>query len=227
MVTTLRWFDILIITFIMFSSAIYNSSVQFFALSSQMVSLEENLTFSSSQNYIASLYEIFYLILVFLYLKFRKFDFRVFTSKMKFSFKAILQGVLIFLFVAIIFDIYFVFISDFLEPVSYEVDASNLIKFDISTILFAFVNGFYEEIFFLGICLAVKENYIKFAFLYSLVIRFSFHTYQGIETALVIGFVLGAIFYFLYRRIKNLVPFFITHTIGDIIGVSTAFFFML
>lgn len=31
MVTTLRWFDILIITFIMFSSAIYNSSVQFFA----------------------------------------------------------------------------------------------------------------------------------------------------------------------------------------------------
>ncbi|ASM38438.1 MAG: CPBP family intramembrane glutamic endopeptidase [Campylobacter sputorum] len=226
-ITTLRWFDILIITFIMFFLAIYSSTLQYFALSNEMVSLDENLSFSPSDNYIAILTEFFYLVLVYFYLKFRKFDFSVFTNRIKFNLKALFQGILIFIFIATIFDLYFILISCFLEPINLKADAVNLVKFNMSIILFALINGFFEEIFFLGICLFVKKEYIKFAFLYSLIIRFSFHTYQGVETAFVIGFVLGYIFYLLYGRIKNLVPFFVAHSIGDMIGVSMWFFMLL
>lgn len=58
---------------------------------------------------------------------------------------------------------------------------------NISTVLYAILNGFYEEIFFLGICLAVKPEYLKWAVIYSLIIRVSFHTYQGMESALGLG----------------------------------------
>ncbi|ASM40657.1 CPBP family intramembrane metalloprotease [Campylobacter sp. RM12327] len=228
-ITTLCWFDILTITLIMFSVAIYNSTTQYFALSSGDVSLEENLIFSSYHNYIAILVEVFYLFLLFLYLKFRKFDFSVLFGNIKFSLKAVLQGVLIFLFVAVLMDIYFFIVDIFFELFYTDSDIENLVKFDISIILFALINGFFEEIFFLGICLSVKKEYIKFAFLYSLIIRFSFHTYQGILTALGIGIVLGTAFFVIYKfmKTKNLFVFFIAHSIGDIIGLSMGYFFVL
>ncbi|WP_153052902.1 type II CAAX prenyl endopeptidase Rce1 family protein, partial [Streptococcus suis] len=62
----------------------------------------------------------------------------------------------------------------------------------------------------------------KWAFLYSLIIRCSFHTYQGLISALGLGLILGTIFYLLYQKIKpkNLLPFFLAHAVADVIGLT-------
>ena len=88
--------------------------------------------------------------------------------------------------------------------------------------IYAVFNGVYEEIYFLGICLAVKPEHRKWAVPFSLLVRVSFHTYQGMFSALGIGVLFGLYFYLLYRRSKdkNLLPFFVAHMWGDIIGVG-------
>ena len=98
----------------------------------------------------------------------------------------------------------------------------SIINYSFALILYSLLNGFYEEIFFLGVCLCVKPKSIKWVLPLSILIRFSFHTYQGFINAMGIGIVGGLMFYLLYSRSKdkNLAPFFITHTISDIIGMG-------
>ena len=88
-------------------------------------------------------------------------------------------------------------------------------------IAYALLNGFYEEFFFLGLLTSVKEKYKWLVLLYSTIIRISFHTYQGLVWALVIGVVYGLFYYFLYKyKIKNLLPFFLMHALADMFGSS-------
>ena len=84
-ITVLKWFDIAIITVIMFGDGIYNSTLQYLALSNQTSTLKENLTFSSMQNYQALALQSLLLFLAFMYLVFRNFDFSVWTQKMVLS----------------------------------------------------------------------------------------------------------------------------------------------
>ncbi|WP_250278123.1 CPBP family intramembrane glutamic endopeptidase [[Clostridium] colinum] len=93
-------------------------------------------------------------------------------------------------------------------------------QINISLILFALLNGFYEEIFFLGICIHVKKEYRIISLVYSLIIRTLFHTYYGLFTALEIGLVIGIIYYIFYKRNKNLYPFMMSHTIADIVSLG-------
>lgn len=89
------------------------------------------------------------------------------------------------------------------------------------------LNGFYEEIFFLGVCLSAKLEKRMYYFIYSLVICYSFHTYQGNISALAIGFLVRGIYYFLYTRPKekNLFPFFLAHAITDVFGAGIINYF--
>lgn len=152
---------------------------------------------------------------------------------MKLRPKAIGLGILFFIIVALVFDLYFmVAYSIFPQSGATEImgqEVANMHPFiaavsaiDLSLVLYSFMNGFYEEIFFLGICPSVDPKYRKHLFVYSLFVRYIFHTYQGNISALAIGFLLGPIFYLLYTRMKekNLVPFFIAHAIGDMIGIG-------
>ena len=225
-ITVLKWFDIAIITVIMFGDGIYNSTLQYLALSNQTSTLKENLTFSSMQNYQALALQSLLLFLAFMYLVFRNFDFSVWTQKMVFEPWLLVKIVGIFILAALAMDIY--------ALVSYQLSAAAIPSLaqlfpnlDLSLILYALLNGFYEEIFFLGVCLAVRPEYTKWAFLYSLVIRCSFHTYQGLGTAIALGLLVGTIFYLLYRKLKpqNLLPFFFAHAIADVIGLSVLFYF--
>lgn len=126
------------------------------------------------------------------------------------------MGIAIFIGVALLFDIYYTVVYR-LFPIDnsmlYEAQqaSENLSTFqniDLSLILYSMLNGFYEEIFFLGVCLSVKPEKRKYYFIYSLVIRYSFHTYQGNVSALAIGFLVGGIYYLLYTRKneKKLIP---------------------
>ncbi len=73
-------------------------------------------------------------------------------------------------------------------------------KASYSLIFYALLNGFYEEIFFLGICLMGNPKHAKWAFLYSLIIRCSFHTYQGLVSGIGLGLIVGIIFHLLYQK---------------------------
>ena len=88
-------------------------------------------------------------------------------------------------------------------------------------ICYALLNGFYEEFFFLGLLSSVKEKHKWLALVYSVIIRISFHTYQGLLWALVIGLGYGLFYYFLYKYVvKNLLPFFLMHALEDMFGSS-------
>lgn len=65
---TLRWFDILIVTFIMVGEGIYRSTHQYIVLVNHTTTLGNNLTFSSWQNYQALAIQAIWLFLAFIYL---------------------------------------------------------------------------------------------------------------------------------------------------------------
>lgn len=223
----LPWFDLIVVTIIMFASGVYNSTVQYMALVNNTVSLEENLTFSPMQNYKAMAVQFSWLLLAGLYLFIRRFDFSVLTKKIKFTWWLPIQAIGFFAIAALAMDIYNLINYNLQYAIMPSMSgASGMV--DISLVLYSLLNGFYEEIFFLGLCLAVKPEHTKWAFIYSLIVRFSFHTYQGIATALGIGIVLGTVFFILYKKLKyeNMLPFFLAHAIADIIGLSVIFYFV-
>ena len=223
--TYLTIVDVLVVAIILFGSAIIASSYGYLNLANNVATVDDNINFSALDDYYGIIKQSLLLLLAFGYLYLRKFDFSVW--KIKFNLKVIGKGVLFFIIAALAMDIYTVtmmkiFPAPMMNATS-EVGFSNF--FTLSRILYSLLNGFYEEIFFLGVCLSVKPKSLKWVIPLSLIIRFSFHTYQGMITAIGLGFVLGAVFYLLYfkSKKKNLAPFFIAHTIADIFGLSILF----
>lgn len=230
----LKWWDILIITIILFGYFIWNSLLSFSNLTNSDIG--EIPEFTSVVNWHAMALQIILLFLALMYLYFRNFYFL--NWKIIINIKSILTGTVIFVGVALIFDLYFYSISyifrypNINDSIYYEAQVGNqlllkLSSIDISLILYSILNGFYEEIFFLGICLSVKPKEKKYYFIYSLLVRYSFHTYQGNISAIAIAFLVGGIYYFLYgkMKVKNLFPFFLAHTITDILGAGILSYF--
>ncbi|MBY5033808.1 CPBP family intramembrane metalloprotease [Streptococcus gallolyticus] len=219
--TTLRWFDIIIVTFIMFGEGIYKSTLQYIALINHTTTLGNNLTFSSWQNYQALTIQSIWLFLAFIYLLWRNFDFSVWTRHIKIDAWLPLKVIGLFLISALAMDAYSLISYNLTTPPTPSL-VQLFSNVDLSLILYSLLNGFYEEIFFLGVCLAIKPQHIKWAFLYSLLIRCSFHTYQGLGNAIALGLLLGSIFFICYRKWKpqNLLPFFLAHAIADTLGLT-------
>ncbi len=66
--TVLKWFDILILTIILFGDGIINSTLQYIALQNQTTTLQENLTFSPMDNYKALALQLVWLTIAIFYL---------------------------------------------------------------------------------------------------------------------------------------------------------------
>lgn len=223
----LKWWDIAVLTVIMLGNALVQSTMSYFSIEDRVIG--NNVEFSARDNIFAIVLEIVLLLVAFLYLRLRNFDFS--QWKMKLSFKAIVCGIGMFLLIAVLFDLFFM-TSNFIlyknetagadEELGINMIESFCKNFTVSVIPFAFLNGFYEEIFFLGMCLSVEKKWIPEALIYSIIVRYAVHTYQGQISAICIGLVLGLTFFILYRRskTKNLIPFFIAHAIGDVFGVG-------
>lgn len=225
-ISYLEWYDILIVTILLLGEGIYNSTLYFLALNQGTRTVAENQVFTPADNYSGLFRQAAFLIAALIYLWLRRFDFR--SWRFRLDLKAAAYGVLLFAGVALLFDGY-TFLT-YYAPGMFAVPGPIGAFFNqepVSRVLYAILNGVYEELFFLGICLAVRPNHLKFAVPFSLLARFSFHTYQGLTTALGIGFLFGIYFYFFYSRSKdkNLIPFFIAHTIADIFGLSLIFQF--
>lgn len=231
--TELRWFDVLILTIVMFGSGIWSSTMTFLSFGKGAVTGALNQTldqalevlpvFSPADDLYAIMLEVFLLAVSYLYLKFRHFDFSVWKSKA--SLKGTGLGILLFFLTGLLFDILSITVygwNDFKGMLGYHQLLPILMDSTLILFLFSLLNGFFEEIFFLGICTAVNPKYRMHFFLYSIIVRISFHTYQGIVSAIGIGVILGVLYYFLYRKSKdgNLYPFFIAHAGADLIGLT-------
>lgn len=153
--TTLEWFDLLIVSLILFGQAIVTSTIQFIETVKNPFIPYDNLSSSSFQNYQAIIIQLSWLFLAFLYLHFRKFDFSVWTRKIKFTPWVPLQALGIFLLSAVCMDIFHLLTYQLTVPAIPSV-SSMLPELDLSLFLYSLLNGFYEEIFFLGVCLTVK-----------------------------------------------------------------------
>ena len=215
----LKWWDILTITLIMIGPAIWSSTKIFLQSPSQ----PQDTVFTTQQNIYAIVSQSIQLAAAFAYLHLRKFDFSQWRYKI--TCKHTLFGIGMFCLLGFMIDLLSV-ATDGWEWVPALLAhntplLSALSEVTLSVVLFSILNGFYEEIFFLGICTSVREEHQKYAFVYALVIRFSFHLYQGISSAAGIGLFLGILYYVLYqKKTKNLYPYMLSHTFADIFGLS-------
>ena len=215
----LKWWDIVIITLIMLGPAIMNSTQIFMQGPPQ----QENLIFTTQDDIRAIVIQSVQLAVAFVYLWLRKFEFRQWQFKI--TLRHTLLGIGLFFLLGFMMDLVsfttsgVAWIPEFLTENTPVIGA--LAAVTPSVVAFSLLNGFYEEIFFLGVCTSVEEKYQKYAFIYAILIRVSFHTYQGIPSALGIGLFLGVMYYVLYRKkTQNLYPYMLSHTFADIFGLS-------
>lgn len=228
----LKLFDIVVLTVIFFGYAVYNSALQYIALQNGSLA-HPNVVFSEAQNYFALLYELVSLLLAFFYLKFRRFNF----GRLNFSVNKYTLPLIVLLIVtgAIVSDaVYYIYSYLFYHPEAelttqaVEVAENAYADFDpfqrlsLGLVLFALVNGFYEEIFFLGLIFCTPKKFYYPIMAFSLAVRFGFHTYQGLLSAVSIT-TLGVVFILFRRKIQSLLPFMLAHSFFDLFGLGIAF----
>ena len=227
----LKWFDILIVTVLMFGEFIIRSTQQFMeSLSpSAVASVAETTTNVASDGAAYSSNFTFQLMMLginFLYLMIRNYDFK--QLPIHWNWSIIFWVPFIFALVGLFGDLvttltgkYNYFNPDLFAYIDFTQIIGKFLALSPIAIAYALLNGFYEEFFFLGLLTSVKEKHKCLVLLYSTIIRVSFHTYQGLVWALVIGVVYGLFYYFLYKyKIKNLFPFFLMHALADMFGSS-------
>lgn len=221
----LKWWDIVILTLIFFGQAIYSSTVMFFQNNGQVI--PELTETTGSQNVYMMIVQGLTLVVAAAYLIWRKFDFK--QWQFKFSPKATLTGIGMFFLLAIMVDIFVIFFDphsvgkifgsswQFLDGIKFFLSQFT----NLPLVAYALLNGFYEEIYFIALCTAVEAKHRTWIFLFSILIRISFHTYQGLVSALSIGIVLGIFYYIWYRKkSRNLYPIMLSHSIADVVGLT-------
>lgn len=206
----LKWYDLLIITAILFGKFIIRST-QLLLESLQPVSqsLQEytqtTTTSSDGAAYSSNFtMQVILLVIALLYLIIRNFDFK--QLKIKFSWSVLIW-------VPVLFAVVGLF-GDFITTISGEYNYFNpsfipyikpleiihkFLALSPMAIIYGLLNGFYEEFFFLGLMTCVKDKQKWYALAFSTLVRISFHTYQGMLWALIIGIIYGLFYYFMYN----------------------------
>lgn len=253
----LRFFDVLIITAILFGHFIVLSTELFLdrftagvsavlpAFSLSPVLLSENNsaimetlaeavdTATEGVAYSGNLqFQAMMLFWVFVYLWIRNFDFKQIPFRFRLSvipwffFILALMGLsadILYLF----FDNgYNYFTKEILMSLNFFEFFRKIAALSPLAILYALLNAFYEEFFFLGLLGTVDRKYNLLTLLYSTLIRISFHTYQGLPSALIIGVVFGLLYYYFYTyKTKNLLPIVLVHSMADMFGSGFIYIF--
>lgn len=223
----LAWFDIVILTMIFFGQAIYTSTLQYISLLQTHNHAPENLEFGTQENLDAMLFESVLLIIVFMYLLYRRFDFS--QLNLKFDKTILLKTIIYIVLVGITVSVaeygYYFFSVEGLPKFADYTDGNGLIfeQISLSLIFFALLNGFFEELFFLGLIFCIKKPLLPYAIAFSLLVRFSFHTYQGLFSAMIIS-IFGITFLLLRLKNKELLPFMLAHAFFDVFGLSVIWY---
>ncbi|MBG9367080.1 CPBP family intramembrane glutamic endopeptidase [Streptococcus sp. NLN64] len=232
----LNGWDLVILALIFFGDAIWISTE---ALMDGTAGDPEMLNVSAADNWNAILGICWILLGAAAYLWFRHFDWK--QLKMKLEWSLFWKPILIYLGAAIVCDFSFLLLGlipalqleftplNYLSDLRFDWETlwGNFTYLDVSTILFSLVNGFYEEVFFLGLLLSTRMERRRWVLLFSSLVRVSFHTYQTIPVALVIGISYGLFFYYIYtRKDQNILQCSLAHAYGDMVGINLFFLFV-
>lgn len=226
----LRWFDMLIVTAILFGQFAYRSTQLYIAslmpqVETAAVAKEARDTAVTGVAYSENMsLQLTLLAIALIYLIIRRFDFK--QLPIRFNLGVLFWTPVIFILMGLTADAvtslsggynYFTTeIFQYIKPLSIFDKFAALAPM---AILYGLLNGFYEEFCFLGLLTCVEDKYKWQALAYSTLVRISFHTYQGMLWATVIGVVFGLMYYFFYKyKVKNLLPFFLIHALADIFG---------
>lgn len=226
----LKWYDIAIVTLIMFGQFIVRSTEQWLASFGPVIesSLKSTSDVASSGAAYSSNFtlQVILLTLACIYLWLRNFDFKQLPIRLSWS--VLVWVPLIFAIMGLLGDLvttlsgaYNYFSWDVIRFINPMEIVTKFLALSPMAISYALLNGFYEEFFFLGLLTSVKDEHKWWVLAYSTLIRVSFHTYQGLLWALTIGVLFGLLYYVLYKyKVKNLLPFFLVHALADMFGSS-------
>lgn len=99
----------------------------------------------------------------------------------------------------------------------------------LSLVLYSLFNGFYEELFFMGLVYAVPARTLRWVLPLSIALRWAFHIYQGLAAATTIA-LMGVVFaVFRHRQLQpqlqpqsqpQLWPFMLAHAFFDVFGLG-------
>ncbi|XXQ68778.1 CPBP family intramembrane glutamic endopeptidase [Neisseriaceae bacterium B1] len=222
--------DFFILATLLFGSAIYSSTIQYLELLSNNQIVPTNLEFDNTGNWSGIGMELTLLLLTFGYLYYRKFNFK----RLNFNINAktglkILLYILLAGSVASAYEVLQQMLFPEFYPATDQTEVYNAAKhfamWSPSFIVFAFVNGFFEELFFIGLVPLVQRKHLPLVIVLSLLVRFAFHTYQGLAGALTIT-TLGIVFLLLRRKSNELLPFTFAHTFFDLFGLGLPFYLL-
>ncbi|ABO13865.1 MULTISPECIES: CPBP family glutamic-type intramembrane protease [Bacteria] len=215
---TLNLFDIFILTLIFFGQAIYQSTEEFLNSSDYGDTALISSYDLKIANYWGIGFELLSLGIAAIYLFIRHFNFRLFNFNIN---RYTIPLTLIFILTAdIIASLYDYLSFNFFSILPKKVNTDNIdFSWSVDFIFYSLLNGFYEEFFFLGILFFISKKYYPIMYIYSLLIRFSFHTYQGISDALAIT-TLGIVFIIFRQRFYSLIPFMLAHAFFDVFGLG-------
>ena len=232
----LRWFDIGIVTLIMFGQFIVRSTQIYLASLAPSVStaISETSTNTASEGagYSSNFtLQIILLTLAIIYLWIRHFDFKQLPIRLKWS--VLFWVPFIFAISGLFADMvstlsgqYNYFSPQVLAYINPMAVIDKFMALSPMAIAYGLLNGFYEEFFFLGLLTSVKDKYKWWVLLFSTIVRVSFHTYQGMTSAIIIGVVFGLMYYYFYTyRIKNLLPVVLVHSMADMFGSGFVYLF--
>lgn len=222
---TLHWIDFLVLSIIFFGYVTYNSLVTYF--SSETVATVSASDFTDTHNFWGIIMEVVILLMAGIYLWLMKFDFR--SLDFSVNKRTIPTLLLVILLGGLAMDfVLYGYNYFFASPDAISQTGSAYSPFNpfghitLGLIIFSLVNGFYEELFFMGLTFAVDKKYLPSVVVGSVFVRFIFHTYQGIPSALGVS-LLGVVFILIRRRVSSLVPFMIAHAIFDVFGTGILF----
>lgn len=221
---TLTLWDFIILSIIFFAYPIYSSTL-FYFYSNGGENIQTD-SFSDFANQFAILTELIILFLAGLYLFFRKFNW----SQLDFSVNVYTFPCVILLLIlgglavdTVIYGLYWWETGYFIWDFDYSEFKFPHLTFWL--LIFACLNGFYEEVFFMGITFLVEKRFQIHVLIGSMILRFAFHTYQGIGTALGIT-LMGLVFILIRQKISALIPFIVVHALFDMFGAGIATYFL-
>lgn len=215
----LSFADIVVLSVIFFGLPVYSSTAVYLQLQQDGLTQPDALSINELASYSSMLFSALSVAAAWLYLRWRKFDFSALDFRInRYTLPLTLLLILCAGAAADVFQI----LHNMIVPDEYPDDAEGMyesLRLTPELVVTSLFNGFFEEVFFMGLVFAVAPKTLPRAFAYSLVVRFLFHTYQGMAGALTIT-TLGISFFLLRRKIPYLVPFFLAHGFFDMFGLS-------
>lgn len=228
----LSFVDFIVLSVIFFGYATYTSVLiyQYQNYQNFQVFPSGLLRFDDDSNIDSIIMEVVLLCLAGIYLYIRKFDFSVLRFSVD---KKTVPLILLLIVLGSLFSDLVWLVSQWIFPSEESVTTTQesvygMVEHSKSDVfgnvtlllvIFSLLNGFYEELFFMGLVFVVKEKSRFYAILGSLFVRFIFHIYQGVVSAMGI-MMMGLLFIMMRRKIKTLTPFMLAHAFFDVFGLG-------